>query len=419
MKSKVFYFVLLIVVLLIILYQIPAKKADFFKLYKMNDRPAQLLKRFYQKPVKTININGVDWQYYAGGKGDKTILFCHGMGGAYDLWWQQVAAFEKDYKVITFTLPEAVDNLAAVKTGIEAILKEEHIDKFYVVGTSMGGYIAQYLVKTMPERVEKAVFGNTFPPNTEIAAENAGKAKILPWLPEIFVAKFGEKQLKNKLLPAAHNDSLLAAFLPSLPFSKKGFLGRYMVVIDMFTINPCRYEYKRIPKLIFESDNDPLISKSLRQQLKELYPDAEVYTFHNEGHFPYINVAAEYNKVLKRFLERPNPYKAVEHSINEYFRGRKQADTSLLQKVFYPGARLFTRQNDTITGITLAQYLEKVRQDGAQDIKTEIRDVTVRGNMATARTVFVYPAVTYLDVLTLLSDGKQWYIVNKSFEKIR
>ncbi len=95
MKSKVFYFVLLIVVLLIILYQIPAKKADFFKLYKKNDRPAQLLKRFYQKLVKTINVNGVDWQYYAGGTGDKTILFCHGMSGVYDLWWRHVKNLKK------------------------------------------------------------------------------------------------------------------------------------------------------------------------------------------------------------------------------------------------------------------------------------------------------------------------------------
>ncbi len=46
MKPKILYIVLLVIILLIILYQIPAKKADFFKLYKKNDRAAQLLKRF-------------------------------------------------------------------------------------------------------------------------------------------------------------------------------------------------------------------------------------------------------------------------------------------------------------------------------------------------------------------------------------
>jgi len=40
----------------------------------------------------------------------------------------------------------------------------------------------------------------------------------------------------------------------------------------------------------------------MRKELKELYPEAEVYTFHNAGHFPYVNAAGEYNKVLKVFL---------------------------------------------------------------------------------------------------------------------
>ncbi len=413
-----FYFLLSVVVLLVILYQIPAKKADFFKLYKKNDLPAQQLSAFYKKPVKTITVNGVDWKYFSGGKGEHTILLCHGMGGAYDLWWQQVAAFEKDYKIITYTLPDEIDNLQAVKTGLEAILNQEKVDKFYVVGTSMGGYIAQYLVKTMPERVEKAVFGNTFPPNDELVTENQTKFKIVSWLPEIVVGKFGEKSLDEKLLPAAHHDSLLAAFLPSLPFSKKGLIARYKVVVDMFVFNPCQYQYKRIPKLIFESDNDPLISKSLRRQLRQLYPDAEVYTFHNEGHFPYINAVSEYNKVLRSFLERPNPYLSVEQTLSDYFDGRKQADVAKLSKVFHPDARLFTNKSDTIVSINLKQYLDNVTNDGPQNPETKIQDVSIKSQMATARTIFKYPNASYSDVLTLIPDTNRWRIVNKSFKKI-
>ncbi len=237
-------------------------------------------------------------------------------------------------------------------------------------------------------------------------------------MPEIIVSRFGKKSLDEKLLPAAHHDSLLAAFLPSLPFSKKGLIARYKVVVDMFVFNPCQYQYKRIPKLIFESDNDPLISKSLRRQLKELYPDAEVHTFHNEGHFPYINAVAKYNNVLRAFLSRPNPYVAVEQTLSDYFDGRKQADVAKLSRVFHPGARLFTQQADSIVSIPLEQYFEKVRQDGPQNLETKIRDVTVKFRMATAQTVFVYPHATYLDILALLPEGNQWRIVYKSFKKI-
>ena len=160
----------------------------------------------------------------------------------------------------------------------------------------------KYLVKIIPNRVEKAVFGNTFPPNNVLEKENATKSKVIPLLPEILLSKLGDKKLDNEIVPAAKNSALLKAFLPSLPFSKKQFMNRYSVVIDKFVATPDKYDIKRIPKLIIESDNDPLIPPGLRKEIKDLYPDAQVFTFHNEGHFPYINAAKEYNKVLREFF---------------------------------------------------------------------------------------------------------------------
>jgi len=301
-KSYLYKTLFLLIIIIAGIYYIPAPKANFFELYTTNDKAAQSLKEFRSKPIKKIEVDGMKWEYYVGGKGKKTILFLHGMGGAYDLWWQQVAAFEKNYKIITYTLPEEINSLENATNGILKILETENIDTFYAVGTSMGGYITQYLVNTIPNRVEKAVFGNTFPPNKLIAKENKGKSKLIPWLPEILISKLGKKKVKEEIVPAAKNSELLKAFLPSLPFSKKQFMNRYYVVIDNFIANPTKYEIIRIPKLIIESDNDPLIQPELRKKIKEIYSDAKVYTFHNEGHFPYINASEEYNKVLSNFL---------------------------------------------------------------------------------------------------------------------
>jgi len=77
------------------------------------------------------------------------------MGGTYDVWWQQIMEFEKDYKVISYTLPEKINTLKKTSEGILKILKKEGVDKFYVVGSSMGGYVAQYLVKTIPIELKK------------------------------------------------------------------------------------------------------------------------------------------------------------------------------------------------------------------------------------------------------------------------
>ncbi|WP_456423609.1 alpha/beta fold hydrolase [Lutibacter sp.] len=419
MKKSYFKRIVLILILIIIgIYFIPAPKATFFELYSINDKYSKSLKEFQAKPTKEVTVNGIKWIYYTGGSGPKTILFIHGMGGAYDLWWQQIIEFEKSYKVISYTLPEKINSLQKTSKGILEILKTEKIDKFYVVGTSMGGYIAQYLVSTIPNRIEKAVFGNTFPPNNLIAEENKTKSKILPFLPEIVISKLGKKTLDKKIIPAAKNSKLLKAFLPSLPFSKKQFINRYNIVIDKFTVNPTKYNIKRIPKLIIESDNDPLIQPQLRQQLRSLYKNANVYTFHNEGHFPYINASEEFNNVLRNFLNEKNEYLEVEKIITSYFKGRKNANLEQLQLAFSKKANLYTTHKNKILIIPIENYYKKVLLDGVQQANTSILNGDVTGNIASFKTKFEYPEKSYMDYLTLLKIDSGWKIISKTFTKI-
>ncbi|MGV8945699.1 MAG: alpha/beta fold hydrolase [Lutibacter sp.] len=418
MKKGVLKISLLLVFLMIAaIYLIPAPQHNFFELYPKNDKPAQLLKEFNTKPTKKITINGVIWEYYSGGKGEKTILFLHGMGGDYKLFWQQIAAFENDYKIISYTLPEEISSLENTANGILKILEAENVNKFYAVGTSMGGYITQYLAKIIPSRVEKAVFGNTFPPNDLIAKENAGKSNLVPLLPELLVSKLGEKKLDNEIIPAAKNNQLLKVFLGSIPFSKKQFINRYHIVIDRFSIFPDNYEIKRISKLIIESDNDPLIPAELRKEIKNLYQNAEVYTFHKEGHFPYISAVDEYNKVLKNFLNQENEYAAIENTLKNYFEGRKNADLTQLQNAFSEDAKLYTLQNNTDVIISLEDYLNKVKSDGAQKITTQILNGDITNDIANFKTEFKYADTSYTDYLTLIKTQNGWKIMNKTFTK--
>ncbi len=307
-KIKLKYLILLAIIFLIIIsYYIPIPQKSFFELYGKDDKYSRTLKEFKNRPVKFIEVNGVKWKYYSGGNGNKTILFLHGMGGAYDLWWNQIVKFENNYRIVTYSLPEEINSLEGAVEGIMAILQKEKIKSVYAVGTSMGGYITQYLFNKHPEIVEKAVLGNTFPPNNYFKEKNSLLSKIVPYVPAILIEFVGELNFKKNIYPAGHNSKLLMSFLPSLPFSKKQLIGRYYVVVDYFQPDTTDRAIKRIPKLIIESDNDPLIPPHLRKRLKELYPEAKVYTFHNEGHFPYINAAEEYNNVLKSFL---NGYKS-------------------------------------------------------------------------------------------------------------
>ena len=82
--------------------------------------------------------------------------------------------------------------------------------------------------------------------------------------------------------------------------NKSQVVARYRCVIDSFV--PADIQSSGIPVLIIEADNDPLLEERLREMLKTTYPSAEIKTLHGAGHFPYLNRADEYTKILGEFL---------------------------------------------------------------------------------------------------------------------
>lgn len=292
-----------LLLLVVAVYVYPTPKKDALDLYDGTNRsPINGLAKFRAIPTSIINSQGSDWRYLVMGNGPKTILFLHGMTGGYDFWWQQMNQFSHDYQVISVTYPP-VNNLSALAKGVIAILDTEKVGSAIVVGSSLGGYLTQYLLATYPQRVEKVVFGNTFPQTSVFKEKNDGKIAVASWLPEWVVMNSLRQNLFAQVLPASENDPLTKAQLLENTYgrmSKAQFLARYHCVVDRF--QPVEGGQSTVPMLIIESDNDPLVAPDLRAQLKQYYSKARVHTFHHKGHFPYLNAKDEYNAVLRSFL---------------------------------------------------------------------------------------------------------------------
>lgn len=299
----------LILLLTLGIYLYPTPSQSFTEVYAQVDEATAVSLQTYRQThaPQQLDVAGEIWEYIIFGEGE-TVLFLHGMTGAYDIWWQVMENLAADYRVMSVTYPP-VDSLASMAEGVTAVLDVEQIETVHLVGSSLGGYFTQYLVATYPDRVETAVFANTFPPNDIIATENKTIGGLLPIIPEWAVMGVLKGSAEESLYPAAGNSELVRAYVLEMAYgrmSKAQFMARYHAVIDPFA--PPDLAALQIPAMIIEADNDPLVAETLREMLKTTYPEAAVQTLHAVGHFPYLNEPELYTELLTTFWnsEREN-----------------------------------------------------------------------------------------------------------------
>jgi pimeloyl-ACP methyl ester carboxylesterase len=285
-------------------YAFPIPKASFRVIYsRVPEAVATALSSFRRRyPLKRFNSGRITWRYYDAGAGEEVMVFLHGMGGSADIWFQQIEALKDRFRCIAVTYPP-LPNLDLLRFGILGILDQERISRAHLVGSSMGGYLAQFIASKNPTRIRKVVLGNTFPPNNVIPKRARMGVMVLPWVPEWAIMAGMRRNARRVLFPAAGNSELVNAYLYEQTcglMRKPDVIARCACLCQAFA--PTDLDKLGIPAFIIEADNDPMVDVRLREMLKAVYPPTAVKTFRLAGHFPYLNRPAEYTEALAEFL---------------------------------------------------------------------------------------------------------------------
>ena len=104
------------------------------------------------------------------GKGFALVLV-HGFLGSSKMWEPQIEFLKKNYRVVAPDLPgfgksnktKSYNNIYDMAQTILDCLKEKKIEKFYLLGHSMGGMIVQEMAKLAGERILKLICYGTGP----------------------------------------------------------------------------------------------------------------------------------------------------------------------------------------------------------------------------------------------------------------
>lgn len=273
----------------------------------VNARLATRLEAFRRHhPECTLEHDGLRWRYLSSGAGDEAVVILPGAFGYPELAFTLIEALESDRRVIAPWWP-AARSLRAMTDGVVAILDAEGISRADVLGGSFGGIIAQSLVRSHPDRVDRLILSHTVPP----APEYAARVRRIVWIVRALPMWLGRRALRKRVAGLLPDDfearpfwsEFLGSIADSIP---KATLVAIMECMCEFIcredLAPSDLQDRDDRILIIDSDNDPSVKEDERAALHALYPGARVHTFHGTGHGSSVLEPEAYAEVVRNFL---------------------------------------------------------------------------------------------------------------------
>ena len=273
-------------------------------------------------PIQTAYINGADftYRYYKNEASDKTIVLLTGGLGLSDLLLLHFEEFAKSYSVLVFDYHIAYATIQELVDAIAALLKKLDI-KAFLVGQSLGGFVAQILAQQYPEVVEGMVLSNT---GTLSVDMNDNGVKCLEDMisqidKSLFMLKitpfgFMKKSIKKAVMKKTSGQlseqerELMAEVCDEMVRSLTKEYETHMTLLlkdiknhwNMQAKDFAAYENK---VLLILSDDDLTFNDGVKQALIDIMPKAPVVTDIRGGHIALLVKMDRYVQTVKTFID--------------------------------------------------------------------------------------------------------------------
>ena len=257
-----------------------------------------------------IDANGVQLYAEQAGQGDD-VVFISGLADEGACWADQVAGLGDRWRITTFDnrgvgrseTPPGAYRITSFAEDTAALMDSLGIERAHVVGSSMGGAIAQELALAHPERVRSLVLNGTY-----CRGDHFFREVIRSWQ---WAAQKSDN-LRDFLnvvnlwcfAPKIYNDGTMEEWLTAAAESPNA------QSVDAF----CRSadaliehdSYERVgaisvPTLVTVGELDLCLPERFGRELAGRIPGARFTVIPQQGHQPFQEGPAEYNALLAEF----------------------------------------------------------------------------------------------------------------------
>ena len=255
---------------------------------------------------KRIKVGRLNIRYFAGGQGDPLVII-HGGGDGARAWLKSAEELSNHYSVYIPDLPgfgrsQSASNkfhLPEYVAFVEDFSRTLGIERFHLIGHSIGGGIALHYALQFPDKVKGLVLVSSWCLGIEAAlwvrllshpafCHSLGEIaivfmKAIKWLARLFYAPF---RFANPLTRV------------------KMDVGKTMIAMrGQTTVLQDRLCELTMPTLLVWGSGDRIVPADHAYIAAELIPDCQLHVFEGCGHSVYKQRAEEFSRLLANFLD--------------------------------------------------------------------------------------------------------------------
>jgi len=263
------------------------------------------LKMFHGLRSQTATVSGREVRYFVGGKGQPLIVVHGGAGGAI-AWTRTAAELCRQFRVYVPDMPgfglsqPAADGfqMSQFVEFIDRFSSRMGLDRFHLVGHSLGGAVALHYALKSPEKVKRLVLVSSLCLGKEIALWI--RALSLSWVIRplgaavMWLTRAALGLARRLNVPVELADPVVRMKM-TIGQAVSTFKGQCTVLLD-------KLPGLAMPTLLVWGNRDAVVPMKHALAAAGAIPDCRVHIFQGCGHSVYREKAEEFSSVVRRFL---------------------------------------------------------------------------------------------------------------------
>jgi maspardin len=242
--------------------------------------------------IATATVAGEVWPYVDTQTAGPALIMLPGSVGTCEMFFKQIDALGRQLRIVSVSYP-ALSDPSHLADGLAGLMDHLGLDRASVLGSSFGGYWAQFFALRHADRLEHLFLGNIFLAPTELFSN--------PLFDPDFIAATSAPDLQatwRQRVEQAPDSELKAIQLAMLSGrqSADNLKSRFAGVAAAKLCPPLPIPRERIT--VIDCEDDPIIPPASRQAVRDHYAGAHLHTLQTGGHYPHILNPQAYNEVI-------------------------------------------------------------------------------------------------------------------------